>query len=449
MTLAVLPSSTRSGGTPPDAVASVSVMALVECLLGGVRRAVGERFEIPSDRVADLTALGFVFPDFLLDQMPPAVAAQWRAAGRRGLTDASLVADDATIDALWHSGGRVLSPDGVPSHYAPARPARRALRVLNLTQYDPGSAAYRYHSAANTVPSVVSAFARWGHANPHCHLRQWDGDLHRRTVELLAMTADVIHVHMDYRALWHDLKYVHAPHQRIAITYHGSVLPGDTRRQFVHTDSDARVNAIRFGARPYHARFGIEHYLPIPMPVADYAALAAERELWAGLRSGRKFRIAHSPTRREIKGSHDFESAVQYLIDHEGLPIEPVMIEGRDHGDALRLKATCDATFDSFWLGMQGSGLEAAAMGQAVIAGDADAAAEAAALNAGAVPWTFAADRPALVSALRALVCDPAHYRAEAERVGRYVALTHDYRAVGARYAHILTEAVRGTADRC
>jgi hypothetical protein len=65
------------------------------------------------------------------------------------------------------------------------------------------------------------------------------------------------------------------------------------------------------------------------------------------------------------------------------------------------------------------------------------------------VPWTFAADRPALVSALRALVGDPAHYRAEAERVGRYVALTHDYRAVGARYANILTEAVRGTADRC
>jgi hypothetical protein len=272
--------------------------------------------------------------------------------------------------------------------------------------------------------------------------------LHRRTVELLAMTADVIHVHMDYRALWHDLKYVPAPHQRIAITYHGSVLPGDTRRQFVHTDSDARVNAIRFGARPYHARFGIEHYLPIPMPVADYAALAAEREPWAGIGTGRRFRVAHSPTRREIKGSNDFETAVQYLREHEGLPIEAVLIEGKEHGEALRLKATCDATFDSFWLGMQGSGLEAAAMGQAVLAGDAEAAAEAAQLNAGAVPWTFAADRPALVSALRALVCDPAHYRAEAERVTRYVALTHDYPAVGARYAHILTEAVRGTPDR-
>ena len=447
MTPAVLPSVTRSGGTPPDG--ATSVMALVECLLGGVRRHVGERFTIGSDRVSDLTALGFVLPDYMLDQMPPAVADQWRAAGRRGLTDASVVADDTTIDTIWHSAGRVLSPDAVPSQYTPARPTTGALRVLNLTQYDPGSSVYRYHSAANTVPSIVSAFARWGHSNPHCHLRQWDGTLHRRTVELLAMTADVIHVHMDYRALWHDLAYVHQPHQRIAITYHGSVLPGDTQRQFVHADSDARVHAIRFGARPYHARYGIEHYLPIPVPVADYAALAADRTPWAGLRSGRKFRVAHSPTRREIKGSNDFETAVQYLIDHEGLPIEPVMIEGMEHGEALRLKATCDATFDSFWLGMQGSGIEAAAMGQAVIAGDAEAAAEAAQLNGGVIPWTFAPDRPALVAAIRALVGDPAHYRAEAERVGRYVQRTHEYTAVGARYATILTEAVRGTANRC
>jgi hypothetical protein len=423
-------------------------MALVECLIGGVRRHVGERFELPANRVSDLMAIGFVLPDFITSQMPPEVAAQWAAAGRRGLTDASLVVNDATIDALWHEAGRVLTPDSVPTQYTPARPTPGALRVLNLTQYDPGSSVYRYHSAANTVPGVVSAFARYGHGNPHCHLRQWDGDLHRRTVELLAMTADVVHVHMDYRALWHDLRYDHAPHQRLAITYHGSVLPGDTKRQFVHTESDERNRSIRFGARPYHARFGIEHYLPIPVPVRDYAALAVGREPWAGVRSGRKFRVAHSPTRREIKGSNDFETAVQYLHDHEGLPIEAVIIEGKEHGEALRLKATCDATFDSFWLGMQGSGLEGAAMGQAVIAGDPDAAAEAAQLNAGVVPWTYAADRTALITVLRAMVTNPTYWHSEAERVGRYVQLTHDYPAVGSRYASILTEAVRGTADQ-
>jgi hypothetical protein len=112
------------------------------------------------------------------------------------------------------------------------------------------------------------------------------------------------------------------------------------------------------------------------------------------------------------------------------------------HGAALRLKATCDATFDSFWLGMQGSGLEGAAMGQLVMAGDADAAVEAAQLNAGAVPWTFAADRAALRDVLRRAVTQPAYWAREAERVGRYVARVHDYRAVGARYATMLREAL-------
>ncbi len=50
---------------------------------------------------------------------------------------------------------------------------------------------------------------------------------------------------------------------------------------------------------------------------------------------------------------------------HQGIDIEPVLIENMEHGAALRLKASCDAVFDSFWLGMQGSGLEGAAMGKA------------------------------------------------------------------------------------
>jgi hypothetical protein len=427
-------------GTPP---ATVRALVLTDCVLAGVRRSAGEWCEVAHDRVGDLAAIGYVMPDAWLDRLRPDAAAAWRQAPkRRAVTDASLIADEATIAALWASAGRILTPDDVPATYAPARITRGALRVLNLTQYDPGASVYRYHSAANTVPGVVSAFARFGDGNPHCHLRQWDGDVHRRTVELLAMTADVIHVHMDYRALWHDLRYDVAPHQRLAITYHGSVLPGDTNRRLVHDDADARTRAIRFGARPYHARFGVERYLPIPVPVADYAALAASRAPWAGVASGRRFRVAHSPTRREIKGTADIEAAVQYLAEHEGLPIELVLIEQMAHGAALRLKATCDATFDSFWLGMQGSGLEGAAMGQLVMAGDADAAVEAAQLNAGAVPWTFAADRAALRDVLRRAVTQPAYWAREAERVGRYVARVHDYRAVGARYATMLREAL-------
>jgi hypothetical protein len=197
----------------------------------------------------------------------------------------------------------------------------------------------------------------------HCSLRQWDGELHRRTVELLAMTADVIHVHMDWRALHQDLRYVLREGQRAAITYHGSVLPSDGARVLVDHDGDRRMGAVQFGARPYHGRHGVTRYLPIPVPVADYAAAAQSH------RRGDVLRIAHSPTRREIKGTQTLLDAVDWLRDAEGLRIEVVMIEGLEHGAALRLKASCDVTFDSFWLGMQGSGIEAAAMGQAVIGG--------------------------------------------------------------------------------
>jgi hypothetical protein len=421
---------------PAGAVALMTeVVALTDCIIGDTRRQTGERFAVPADRVNTLTALGYVTPDGLFDLMHPDAAAAWRKNQRVGLTDRSLVCDDKTATYLWTAPGRRLMPDGLPSVYAVAEPTPDALRVLQLTNYDPGSAVYRYHSAANTVPGIISAFVRWGYSNPHCHLRQWDGDLHRRTVELLAMTADVIHVHMDWRTLTTELKYALRANQRAAITYHGSVLPGDERRVFVDHATDDRMGAIQFGARPYHGRHGVARYLPIPVPVRDYAALAA------GHRRGETLRIAHSPTKREIKGTNALLEAVDYLRDADGVRVEVVMIENLSHGEALKVKATCDVTFDSFWLGMQGSGLEGAAMGQVVIAGDPEAAAEAAALNKAQCPWTFANDKYQLRDVIRRLAASKPFARAEAARVHDYVTRVHDYPVVGARYRDYFNEA--------
>jgi hypothetical protein len=241
---------------------------------------------------------------------------------------------------------------------------------------------------------------------------------------------------MDWRTLSQRLKYALRANQRAAITYHGSVLPGDERRVFVDHETDSRMGAIQFGARPYHGRYGVANYLPIPVPVRDY------RQLADGYTRREAFRIAHSPTRREIKGTQVFLDACQWLRDTEGLKIEPVLIENLPHGEALTLKASCDATFDSFWLGMQGSGIEAAAMVQPVIAGDPEAAAEAADLNGGRTPWTFANERYALIDVIRRLATDATFYKAEAERVHYYVQRVHDYPVVGARYRDILREAL-------
>lgn len=424
----------------------VEVMALVDCIIAGQRRAPRERFVVPKDRVPHLVQHGHVMSRDIIARMAPNARALWEAVPPRapGLDALTLVADEDTIEDLWHAGGRILTPHGLPTHYLPADPGPNPLRVVQITEYDPGSSVYRYHSAANTVPGILSAFVRHGHSNPHCDLRQWDTNHDIRSIEALVMTAEVIHCHMDYRGLFAALKMGYEPGQRAAITYHGSLPPGDTRKTFVDEETDRRMGSVRFGARPYHLRWGVEHWLPIPMPVQDYLALAewAPGPTW----KERPFRVAHSPTRREIKGTGAFLEAVELLWTRHGVRVEPVLIEDIEHGTALRTKATCHAVFDSFWLGMQGSGLEGAAMRLPVLAGDPDAQADLLKLGI-PVPWTIANDRDALVTTLLRLATDRAYYEAEAARVHDYCRTWHDYPVVGAKYRDILTEAVRGATD--
>lgn len=385
-------------GTPSVsavAVSAVSCLAVGEAMIGdGVRTVPGNWYEVDGE-----------------------TAAHWHSRG--------VLWSQAQIDALWQSAGRTLTPDGVPTRYEAATPERGAVRVLQLTHYDPGCAVYRYHSAANVVPGVVSAFARIGHSNPACDLRQWDIADQKDVVGMLYRTADVVHCHMDWTIPASELGGIDAG-RKVVITYHGSTEP--TRPAITYPEADQRMKALVLGARPYHRRFDAT-WLPIPMPVDDCAALAK------GRKRGKTFRVAHSPTRRAIKGTDVFLEVVAQL-QAEGVAIEPVLIEGLSHGEALRVKATCDATFDSFWLGMQGSGLEAASMGQAVIAGTADADYERVGLDC---PWTIANDADTLRDVLRRLVADKAFYAQESARVGQYVRQYHDYPVVGARYRDLLT----------
>jgi len=350
-----------------------------------------------------------------------------------------LVATQAQIDRAWASVGRTLSPNLVPSSYAPMPYDPTALKVLQITAYDPGSSVYRYHSAANSVPGVVSALVRYGHTNKHCDLRQWDVEVDYDTIQLLYDTADVVHSHMNYYVLRNVLRQGTREDLIQALTYHGSVDPQNPMGsiQVNEGGNDDRMDAVVFGARPYHHRFKIKHWLPIPMPVDDYQRLAVEEKV-----EGKAFRVAHSPTRRQIKGTIEFLRACDYLKMHLDINIEPVLIENMEHGAALRLKASCDAVFDSFWLGIQGSGLEGASMGKPVVAGDPEAQKDLLKLGI-PVPWTVANDEYQLREVLAKLAKDRKFYAAEADRVHQYVRQYHDYPVVGKKYADILTEAKR------
>ncbi|MBU6148554.1 MAG: glycosyltransferase [Actinomycetales bacterium] len=422
---------------------AVPCMALAECIIDGTRRQPGEWFHVEGSRWPHLVQVGLVVSHPMLNLMAPEARAIWgritRQRGRAaGLAETTLAVPQPIVEQLWDADGRILTPFDTPSRYQPSATIGgdpRPVRVLQLCEYDPGCSVYRYHSAANVTPGLQSALVRWDYNNPHCHLRQWDGEADQRTVEALAMTADVIHVHMNYATLLERLRYLPQAWQRVVITYHGSSQTPAGTTSWTYPELDQSFRALRLGARPYHLRHRVaDAWLPIPMPVADYRQLPK-----APRREGRPFRVAHSPTKRSIKGTEQFVTVCRTLTEQEGLRIEPVVLEGMDHGAALAAKATCDAVFDSFWLGIQGSGLEGAAMGLPVLAGDPEAQGDLTRQGI-PVPWTIANDGAELREQLRRLATDPAFYAAEATRAVAYVARWHDYSVVGARYKALLDD---------
>jgi len=364
-------------------------------------RLTGERFRVPTDQIPGLVAQGLVFD-------PSSSGVDWWRAPRR---------------ILAHEPARGVEP------WSDA-PTPGSLRIVQGCGYDPGQAAYRLHAALNEWTQHASAFVRWGDTNPYSRLRQWDGERDRELVRRLVYEADVVHCHMDYLLIGNtDVQ----PRGLVIRHYHGSRSDG---RSNVEPALDAAVSAITLGARLQLLSEGPGmQWLPIPVPVDRYRAL--RQSVW---RPAREFRVAHSPTKRSIKGTQAFIAACETLR-RRGLGIRAVLIEQTPMAEALVLKARCDAVFDAFWLGLQGSGLEGAAMGLPVVAGDR----EAAALyrqHVGQVPYTFADSEAELVQVLERLVLDAEWRSSEAARVAAYTREYHDYRAVARRYEQILARAL-------
>lgn len=406
---------THQLGTPE---ADHTVVACVAHKYCGVRYMPGQTYHMAQGDILTNATRGLVHPIGVLE------CDWWGAPGR--------VLEPESVRAVGY-------PDGVePVHSREASPG--ALRIVAGCSYDPGSAAFRFHSALNRESHHASAFARWGHANPHCDLRQYDALTDAGAIRQAIHEADVIHCHVDY-ILTNNSGIQPRAGQRLVRHYHGSPQGGRTPWPQVHAREDDTKGAILVGARltlVADREPGRIHWLPIPVPVDWYAALAAQHRPEGTPGVDRPLRIAHSPSSgsRKIKGS-DAVTRVVRQLKARGLPVEFVLIQGVSLSRALEMKASCDVTFDSFWLGIQGSGLEAAAMGQAVIAGDASVAALYE-QHVGHVPYSFAPDEQALACTLERMAVDPAYRSDEAARVSLYVREYHDYAAVARRYEDIL-----------
>lgn len=304
---------------------------------------------------------------------------------------------------------------------------REPLRIAQLSRIEPGNAVYRLHSAINTTTPHTSVMATADDgmfASP----RQFDLKEEREIMRRALSEADVVHMHLDLYNLDELGVRTNVP---IVLHHHGTVFrrasPG-LRAQWA-----ARA-AVQLVSNPELLQYGDGLlYLPNPVPVAAYRRMANAAQ---ATRTDGVFRIAHSPTKPEIKGTEHLLAVVRRL-QQRGLPVDVVLIHGVSHREALRLRATCDATFDSFWLGMQCSGLEGAAMGQMVLAGDEDVR-QAFTAWYGECPYTYTPDAAALERAIERAVMDGDWHTTESERVGAFVEQHHDYAAVAARYLDIL-----------
>lgn len=360
--------------------------------------------------------------------------------------------DEAWIPApadWWSARGRVLTVEpGTPAPCAIA-PSPGSLRIAQGCAYDPGNAVYRYHSAFNEHTKHSSAFIRFGGSNPHQCPLHIDGKADLERARRFVYSADVVHHHVDYYLSNAGMGPRPRRGQLLIRHYHGSV-PGGAEKQhaIVHRRRDDLLGAELLGARLTLCalRPNRMHWLPIPVPVARYAAMRPTER-----RRG-PFRIAHSPTRAAYKGTQTFLEVCDRL-NARGLSVEPVLIgmtreltsDPKTHAEALRMKADCDAVFDSFWLGIQGSGLEGGAMGLPVIAGDPDVAGLY--VDAiGHVPYTWANDARALEGMIERMILERDFYEQEATRVSSYVRRYHDYPRVAERYEQILCQAL-GRSD--
>lgn len=308
--------------------------------------------------------------------------------------------------------------------------AREALHIVNYVFRDDGLAPSRFHTAINRTTPHSSTFfkLRSGPFNaPSQHLAS-----NQQSLSVALLSADVVHVH--------SLTTLAYPPQRripLVLHHHGSRLR-ENAEAFLKEAKLRRaiVLVANLELLSWTGDYPAE-FLPNAMPVGRYLSLANHhRTLFDG---SRPFRIAHSPTHRQRKGTERFLDVCERL-QHRGYPLEVVLIEGVTHERSLEMKASCHAMFDSFWLGIQCSGLEAASMHLPVIAGDHTVATRYKE-HFGYVPYTFADTEDELEAAIARLIDDPQFYQDEVTRVFNYVVAHHDESAVALTYLDQLDRA--------
>lgn len=178
-------------------------------------------------------------------------------------------------------------------------------------------------------------------------------------------------------------------------------------------------------------------WIPAPLDLGFYDGLKRANYMAPTERDG-EIRVAHSPTRRDYKGTDDIRAAVAAL-ERRGYPVRLELIEGVSQRESIRRKSSCDIVYDQMHLCYGNSGLEGMAFGQPTLVGMPDDVRETVRDVIGYEPFVFATPAT-LERQLECLVSDEAlrHHWGAVGR--RYVETWHEH----ARVAHRVSEIYEG-----
>lgn len=283
------------------------------------------------------------------------------------------------------------------------------MNIVMIAQNDPAGTAIRFADALNRVPEhfcrVVTLETRYNHG--------WRKDLHLPDLdetglgelECALTSADVFHFHMtaDETLRLGPFTPVNFLRGKAVVHHH-------------HGHPDFRANPGKYRAK--YAALGRSHLL---VSTPDLLHLLPEAHWQPNLvpesdpdylplddKPGTPVRVAHSPTRKDLKNTDDLLTVMRELHERgTGLALD--LIDDAPHTDCLRRKRRCHIAFDHMqgYYGM--SSLESLAQGVPVVAGLDDwctghmrgfAATD-------DLPWIVARDRGALRDALTLLAMDP------------------------------------------
>jgi len=244
-------------------------------------------------------------------------------------------------------------------------------------------------------------------------------------------TADIIHCHRCYKSPegWQQRGYRLNPKARWLIHQHGR--PGNMWKPWLKIDRKrgafrvvSTLNLLRYVGGDF------ERWVPAAVRLSEFDDLKAR--YWKGIRRrGGKILVAHSPTRRDYKGTDHYLRAIAQL-QSEGLNVHPLLIWQVSNKECLRLKSQADITYDQMHLCYGNSGLEAMAFGQPTIVGPTGSARGWIKEHIGYEPYVHATP-DTLTDRLRELVCDAdlrQHWGAKARK---YMETWHAEKVVAER----------------